>query len=590
MKKWLTISISIVAVLLLIVSIGVAKLIWFKPFSINHFFERVYIEFLWEDPEALTQTNVLKPFGITSYKNQLTDLSPSATKRLADVGRKNLDILESYDRDRLNEQEQISYDVLHWFLKTGVAAEPYLFYDYPITHISGTHIELPQFMSSLQLTDENDIDNYLERIRVVDEKFGSVIDALEERRKLGVIPPTYIIQKAITFCEDFSTQPVKENVFYTSFEKKLMALSINEELKLKYAEYCETAVRENVVPAYKRLARYLLQLERSSLAIAGVWQLPNGDAYYKSCLLQQTGLDINPDSLYDFGKMEMSRLKGEIEILKNLAASTESERFTKDSLGRLETLQYFSTISKNAESFLPSYFNLLPEIELSVLELPEYRANSSGLAFYIPPRGERLSNGKLYINTWKAESLTKNLAKTYAYHEGIPGHHLQKGIQAELKNLPTFRRFLPFEAYTEGWAMYAEQLGHEMTGTQNAGDKIGLLKSDLFRTARMMTDIGIHHKKWLREQAIDFMIKNAELSEQEATDEVDRYIVWPAQGCAYKVGQLKFLELRRLAQTELGEGFDIKKFHDILIGQGAMPLEVLEERVMLFIEQQKTDS
>jgi uncharacterized protein (DUF885 family) len=194
------------------------------------------------------------------------------------------------------------------------------------------------------------------------------------------------------------------------------------------------------------------------------------------------------------------------------------------------------------------------------------------------------------VNTWRAENLTQHLAKSYAYHEGIPGHHLQKGIQADLKELPTFRRFLPFEAYTEGWAMYAEQLGHEMTGTEDLFDRIGLLQSDLFRTARMMTDIGLHHKKWLREQAVDFMTENTTLTTDEAQEEVDRYIVWPGQGCSYKIGQLKFLELRELAQIELREGFDLKEFHDVLLNQGAMPLEVLETRVRAYIVRKKGES
>jgi uncharacterized protein (DUF885 family) len=590
MRKGLTISLTAVAVMLLVFGIWFAKLIWFKPFNIDTFFERVYIEFLWNDPEALSQTGVLKPFWFSGYKNELTDVSPAATRRMAKVGRDNLEILEDYNKHGLNPKQVVSYDVFHWFLRTGVAAEPFLFHDYPITHISGAHIELPQFMGSLPLKTESDIEHYLNRLRVVDEKFGTVIDALEERRKLGVVPPTHILQKVIVFCDAFYASPAKENTFYASFEKKLNTVeSLENDSKQRYLDDCTLIVQNNVIPSYKRLSRYLLQLERSSLAIAGVWQLPNGDEYYRSCLLQQTTLSINPDSLYMLGKMEMARLKGEMQILKNLANNTFPKVFKTDSIGRLETVKYFTSVSNSIKTLLPAYFNQLPRTELTVLEVPEYRANNSTFAFYIPPRGEPLSKGEMYVNTWKAENLTEHLAKTYAYHEGIPGHHLQKGIQAELTELPTFRRFLPFAAYTEGWAMYAEQLGHEMTGTEDAWDKIGLLQSDLFRTARMMTDIGIHHKKWLREQAVDFMVDNASLSKDEAEDEVDRYIVWPGQGCAYKIGQLKFLELRQIAESKLGSDFDIKEFHDVIIGEGAMPLEVLEARIRTYIEKKKEE-
>lgn len=591
MRKGLTISLIAVAIILLGFGVWIAKLVWFKPFNIDTFYERVYIEFLWNDPEALTQTGVLKPFGISGYKDKLTDVSPTATKRLAEVGRTNLKTLGDYNREGLNSDQQISYDVIYWFLRTGVAAEPFLFHDYPITHISGAHIELPQFMATLPLESEKDIAHYLNRLNAVHDKFGTVIDALEYRRKLGVIPPTHILQKTISFCDAFAASPVTENVFYTSFEKKLNAINLlPTNTKQHYLNDCAISIQKKVLPSYKRLARYLRQLERSSLSIAGVWQLPNGEAYYRSCLLQQTTLAIDPDSLYAFGKLEMARLKGEIQILKNMAGKMHHQTFKTDSIGRLETTTYFGDASTKIQTLLPAYFNHLPSTELSVLEVPEYRANSSTFAFYIPPRGEPLSNGKMYVNTWKAGNLTRYLAKTYAYHEGIPGHHLQKGIQAELKKLPTFRRFLPFTAYTEGWAMYAERLGHEMTETQDAWDRIGLLQSDLFRTARMMTDIGIHHKKWLREQAISFMVENADLSESEAEDEVDRYIVWPGQGCAYKVGQLKFLELRHIAETELESNFDIKEFHEVLIGQGAMPLAVLEKQVKDWIKQKKQKS
>ncbi|MBI1288335.1 MAG: DUF885 family protein [Flavobacteriales bacterium] len=590
MRKATFILLILGSALLLFFGIWFAKLVWFKPINIDHFFERVYIEFLWDDPEALTQTGVLKPFWISGYKSELTDISPKATERLAEVGRKNLNLLEEYDRSKLNESQKVSYDVLHWFLKTGVAAEPFLFHDYPITHISGAHIEVPQFMNSLPLQSRNDIENYLSRLEKIDEKFGSVIDALEERKKRGIVPPTHILKEAILFCDHFYQTPVEENVLFTSFQKKLNAIGLLEPTKRdRYIAQCRETIQGEVIPAYRRLSQYLLQLERSSLNIAGVWQLPNGDAYYRSCLLQQTTLKLDPDSLYEWGKTEMERLNAELSKLQVFTKGAVVDSFRTDSLGRLQTIQYFSEVSDAMKPLLPSYFNRLPSTELEILELPAYRANNSTFAFYIPPRGEPRRNGKVYVNTWKAEQFPKYLAKTFAYHEGIPGHHIQKGIQADLTELPTFRRFIPFSAYTEGWGMYAEQLGHEMTGTLDAFDQMGQVQSELFRTARMMADIGIHHKKWLREQAITFMMENASLSESEAADEVDRYIVWPGQGCAYKVGLMKFRELRQRAESQISD-FDIKEFHGVLLNEGAMPLEILEQRVDAYISSKQDKS
>lgn len=572
---------------LLIFSVWISKLIWFKPFSIDHFFERVYVEFLWNDPEALTQTGALNSFWVTSYEDELTDVSPKATVRLAEVGKRNLGLLEKYDRTLLKPGQQVSYDVMHWFLKTGVEGESFLFHDHPITHISGAQIEVLSFLNSLPLESRNDIEHYLNRLQKVDEKFGSVIDALEERKKRGVIPPTHILKQAISFCDNFYQTPIEENVLFASFSDKLNKIELIEPSKRdSYIDRCRQTVQGEVIPAYRRLSQYLLQLEHGSLSIAGVWQLPDGDAYYRHCLLQQTTLDVDPDSLYEFGKAEMERLQSSLNKMQLFATGGIVDTFTTDSSGRAETIKFFQKSCDEIVPLLPSYFNLLPTMELETLELPEYRKNSSTVAFYIPPRGEPLSNGKMYVNTWKANDIPQYLAKTFAYHEGIPGHHLQKGIVADLTGLPTFRRFIPFTAYTEGWAMYAEQLGHEMTGTLNVWDQMGQVESELFRTARMMTDIGIHHKKWLREQAISFMKLHANLSESEAAEEVDRYIVWPGQGCAYKVGLMKFKELRERAESEI-PNFDIKEFHGILLKEGAMPLEILEQRVDAYIRSKR---
>lgn len=564
---------------LLLFGIWSAKLLWFKPFSIDHFFERVYIEFLWDDPEALTQTGALSSFWINSYQDELTDVSPKATNRLAEVGKKNLEHLEEYDRSKLTPSQQVSYDVMHWFLKTGVESEPFLFHDYPITHISGAHIEVPQFMNSLPLHSRNDIENYLSRLEKVDEKFGSVIDALEERKNRGIVPPTHILKRAISFCDNFYQTPVDENVMLVAFQKRMNGIGLLEPTKRQeYIDRCRETIQGEVIPSYRRLSQYLLQLEHGSLAIAGVWQLPDGDAFYRNCLLQQTTLPVDPDSLYEVGKAEMERLQDLLNKMRVFARGGVVDTFGTDSLARSSTIEFFQGSIDEIAPLLPSYFNLLPSKELEIIELPEYRKSNSTLAFYISPRGEPMSNGKMYVNTWKAGDTPKYLAKTFAYHEGIPGHHLQKGIVADLKGLPTFRRFIPFTAYAEGWAMYAEQLGHEMTGTSDVWDQMGLVESELFRTARMMTDIGIHHKKWLREQAIRFMVENANLSESEASDEVDRYIVWPGQGCAYKVGLIKFRELRQRAESQIPD-LDIKEFHGVLLNEGAMPLEILEKRV-----------
>jgi uncharacterized protein (DUF885 family) len=434
----------------------------------------------------------------------------------------------------------------------------------------------------------------------VGEKFGHVVDALAYRKNKGSVAPIFILQKAIVQCDAFVSTAPEENVLYTSFAKRLATIAeLEPAIQAQLLADCKSHIIEDVYPAYKRLSGYLLQLEQESMAIAGTWHLPNGDAYYRFCLLQNTTLSLDPDELYALGKLEIARIEGEMRIVANLMgyasdadmgnvlrqlSEQKQARFTTDSLGRKACLQYFKKNIANITPKLLDHFTRLPKAPLEIQGVPEDRANASMLAFYLPPKGNLLGPGRLFVNARKADQMTRYSATTYAYHEGLPGHHLQKAVQLEMEDVPQFRKFLPFEAFTEGWAMYAEELGHEISDTENPLDRLAVLQSDIFRTASMITDVGIHHKKWQRDQAIRFMQEHAGLSPEEAELEVDRYIIWPGQGCAYKIGKMKFLALRDRVRAAKGKNYDPKVFHDLLIGQGAMPLEVLENRVNSFLK------
>lgn len=589
----LLIALTLVA---LLAAYWLVRVVWLRPFNIDHFFERAYIEFLWDDPESLTATGILNRYGLTGHRSQLSDASPARTLELARIGRRNLHLLEGYDRDDLNPEQQLSYDIFHWFLRTGVAGEPYLFHDYPVTHLSGPHIDLPQFMMHVHPMEElQDAEDYLTRLTHFGIRFGQTIDALTHRRDSGIIAPTFIIEKAVHQCDDFLETPIDENPLLTSFSKRLDKLEgVHDSRKEQLKQQCRQHIIDHVHPAFKRLSAFLSALEAQSMSIAGVWHLPRGDGYYRHCLLQQTTMPIDPQQLYDLGRLEMSRIEGEMRIILNMLRfpahlsvsqvmqqmrEDRSITFGTDSAGRAACLKHFQRSVDVVSGRLDGHFDKLPAAALEVLEVPEYRSEGSPLAFYSAPKGDPPGSGKLFVNTAKADRMPYFLATTYAYHEGIPGHHLQRAIQVEMSDLPQFRRFLPFTAFVEGWAMYAEDLGHEITGTEDPLDRLGQLQSDLFRTARMVTDIGIHHRKWMREQAIAFLVENAGLSAAEAEDEVDRYVVWPGQGCAYKVGKMRFLELKNRYRSAKGSDFDPRKFHHIAIGNGAMPLEVLQMKV-----------
>jgi uncharacterized protein (DUF885 family) len=590
------IGLLLVLVLLALIYFGI-RMFWLRPFSIGMFFERAYIEFLWDDPELLSVTGILEEYGLTGHRSRLTDASPARNEQLATIGRKNLKTLRGYDRNRLTASEQVSLDVMLWFLETGVAGEPFLFHDYPVTHLNGPHIDLPQLLMQVHpVKDTRDAQDYLSRLALFGEKFSQTIAALEHRQTLGIIAPTFILRRAIRQCDDFTAMQPLENVLYKHLESRMLPdKGFSDEQRERLLEQCQRHLIDHVYPAYKRLSGYLMQLEDVSMNVAGVWHLPDGEAYYRHCLLQQTTLACDPDELYDVGRIEMSRIEGEMRIIlsmmgisgenetlsalmQRLSAENELD-FSNDSAGAAACIDHFRQTIESVRPVLPSQFRPLPEMELEIAAVPEFRQNGAPLAYYVSPRKATDRPGRLCVNTSGVASMPRHLATVFAYHEGIPGHHLQKSVQANLTELPTFRRFLPFPAFSEGWAMYAEELGHWMTGDNDPIGRLAVLQSDLWRTARMVTDVGIHHRKWQRDQAIDFLVAHAALTAQEAEDEVDRYIVWPGQGCAYKVGKLEFLRLRQEYIATAGDSIDMRELHETMIGQGAMPLEILGRRL-----------
>lgn len=602
MRRYRTaIGLIVLLVTASILYIGI-RTIWLRPLTIGQFFERAYIEFLWDDPELLSMTGILDSYGLTGHRSKLTDASPERNLELADIGRRNLGLLRGFDREGLSPSEQVSYDVMLWFLETGVAGEPFLFHDYPVTQLNGPHIDLPHLLMQLHpIANQADAKHYLARMALFGQKFSHTISSLEHRRALGIVPPTFILRRAIRQCDDFISMQPRFNVLYTYLEQKLAANDgYSDDQRERMLEQCNRHLIDQVYPAYKRLSGFLMQLEDVSVNVAGVWHLPDGEAYYKHCLLQQTTRNVDPDELYDLGRSEMSRIEGEMRIILNLLGipgesesigtlmqrltETRQLGFAADSLGDAACVAYFRQTMNDQLSLLATQFLELPVVELEVRAVPDHRQQGAPLAYYVPPRGIA-PVGRLYVNTSRTEAMPRHLATVFAYHEGIPGHHLQKSIQFELKELPTFRRFLPFPAFSEGWAMYAEELGHWMTGSKDPLDRLAVLQSDLWRTARMVADIGIHHRKWLRDQAIGFLMENAALEQQEAEDEVDRYIVWPGQGCAYKVGKRHFMSLRQEFTEAFGNAADFRILHELMIGEGAMPLDVLDARIRSRIEE-----
>jgi uncharacterized protein (DUF885 family) len=360
-----------------------------------------------------------------------------------------------------------------------------------------------------------------------------------------------------------------------------------------------------IVPAYGRLDALLAEQERTANDDAGVWRLPDGDAYYRTVLRSHTTTNLTPDEVHAMGLSEVARIQAEMRgilvaegidasdlrgALRRLALD-ERQLYPDTDGGRAEILADYAAILKDAERRLPELFGRLPKASVVVERVPSFKEKGSAVAYYNPPSFDGARPGIFYANLRAPREVLKYRMRTLAYHEAVPGHHLQIALSFEQNAIPFFRRVIPFTAFIEGWALYAERLAAEQGFEPTPLDRIGQLQDELFRAVRLVVDTGIHARRWTREQAIEWMLQNTGMGEIEVTAEIERYIVMPGQACAYKIGQMKLLELRERAHTALGarlvEDAFLRAFHDAVLANGALPLEVLEVEMERWIAAQR---
>jgi uncharacterized protein (DUF885 family) len=582
-----------------------ANLIWFKPLSIDNFYDRGFARILLRDPETLTQLGILESKGIRFHNAYLSDASPETERWKHAYEKEQLDILKSYDRESQTQAQLLSTDVLAWFLGQDVASEPFMFYPYAVTQIDGVHIDLPRFMLEIHpLTSKSDAEAYVSRLSRFKQKFDEVIAGMQESEARAVMPPRFVVEGALKIARDFIVMPPKENVLYTGFSEKLAKLpELIPEQRERLLADAETQIANSVYPAYRDLIAHEESLLPKTTTDDGVWKLPNGDAYYRNQLRAQTTTDITPAEVHDLGLAEVARIGAEMKVefaklgypediplaeaVHRLAADP-AQRYTPGPNVRKQITGDFQKIIDEVSPRLTKVFRVLPKAPLKVESIPEFSEKSAPLTYYEPGSADGARPGIFFANTGDLDKIARYGMKTVTYHEGVPGHHFQISIQQELDGVPEFRRFLPFTAYQEGWALYAERLASEIGMYENdpAGN-IGRLQDEMLRAVRLVVDSGIHYKHWTRQQAIDYMAENTGNSMADVVVEIERYIVWPGQACAYKVGQLKILALREKARAALGAKFDLGEFHDVVLKNGSLPLTILEQVVDTYIAQKK---
>lgn len=599
MKKRLKWVAALLGIGMLLGTALVIQSAYFRPFDIRIFYEKIFIERLLDDPELLTRLGLVEQYGINAHNARLTDASPQYIEKKSAWERESLRQLHAYDRAHLDRGQRLSYDVLDIYLTTLVAGHRYHYHNYPVNQLFGVQSQLPTFMATVHpMTSAEDAAFYVKRLSLFREKFDQVLEGLRLREAKGILPPRFVVKKVLPEMRRFIDKEPRDNILFTSFSRRLAKVGgLSEGAHQRMLDAAEKQIREAVYPAYESLIAYFEALQGQPLANNGVWSLPDGDAYYAWEVRRNTTTDLSPAEIHALGLKEVERIESEMNHLlqaqgynegsvgERMAALAREPRFLypDDERGHKQVLADYRAILDEIDARLEPYFDVRPRSGVEVRPIPAFKQKTSPVAYYTAPSMDGNRPGVFYVNMSKMATTYRWGMKTLAYHEAIPGHHFQISIARELEGLPTFRTVLPFTAYVEGWALYAERLAKDIGMLEDPYDDLGRLQAELFRAVRLVVDTGLHRKRWSRERAINYMLEKTGLPEADVVAEVERYLVMPGQALAYQMGMLKILELRERARSALGDKFSYGGFHDAILKNGALPLSLLEQVVDRYI-------
>ena len=500
----------------------------------------------------------------------------------------------SYDPASLSSDDALSFELFNAQAAREESLFAYRHHNYLFNQMRGAQSQMPAFLINIhRVSNVGEAEAYVERIRGI----GPVIDALTaqsaERAKLGIQPPKWVYAYVISDIENLLKPG---NALIEDITAKVEKLDIAAAEKARLVGAAKSAWSTSAGPAYTRLLAEMKRQQPGAPTADGVWRLPDGKAYYDALLANYTTTDMTAAQIHDLGLAEVARIHGE---MKTIMAKVGFKGTLQQFFVHLRTSpQYFYTTReayladvdakvKAMEARLPAFFNTLPKAHLQVKAVEAFRERSAGKAFYQSPSPDGSRPGTYYVNLYDLRDMSKTELEALAYHEGIPGHHLQRAVQTELTGLPPFRRFGGFTAYTEGWGLYTEELAKDMGFYTDPYSDFGRLGMELWRACRLVVDTGIHDKRWSREQAIQYLKDNTPNPDGDIEKAIERYIVYPGQATAYLIGKLKIKELRGRAQAALGEKFDFRAFHDVVLESGPVPLDILEGRVDNWIAAQK---
>jgi uncharacterized protein (DUF885 family) len=541
-----------------------------------------------ESPEYATVV------GDYRYNDKWSDGSLAHIPVVREELKKWLAKFEAVDTAGFPEQEKLSQKLMVRNLKERVEAIDLKLYLMPIDQFNGTHLTLATFVMLMPFNTTKQYEDYLSRLHQIPQVMDWTIETLKVGEKENMLPPAYLLNKTISQCESIAAAAGEASPFGQPVTKFTAEVSAADQKRLHDAILA--AVDNEVRPAYTKLQKFLaLDYAPKGRKNEGVWALPNGDALYKFYIRQQTTTSMDPETIHQLGLKEVARIRAEqLAIAKKMGfADTKSfqESFkTNPKLkptSREEILEIYRKYIAQMEPELPKYFGLLPKTKLEVKPVEAFREKDAAAAQYFQGTPDGSRKGVVMVNTGDYEHRTTPEMESTAYHEGVPGHHMQISIAQTLPEVPKFRQEGGYNAYDEGWALYAERLGKELGFYQDPYSDYGRLSGEMLRAVRLVLDTGVHYKHWTRQQMVDYFHEFGSEDEPDVQAETDRYIAFPGQALGYKLGQLEILKLRQKAKDELGSKYDVRKFHDEILNAGSLPLETLEERVTAWIEDQK---
>ncbi|MCS5614726.1 MAG: DUF885 domain-containing protein [Candidatus Marinimicrobia bacterium] len=529
--------------------------------------------------------------GDYRYNDRLTNMSLASIQRRYKKNKSILSKLENLNREKLDAGDKLNYDLFQKNIKRNIAAHPFKDYLMPVDQMGGLQINFPNLVDITPFRNRGDFDNYLARLSLFPEYVDQIIALMREGLKENITPPKIVLQKVP---DQISVQyqfDVKNSPFYEPFEKNIV--SLQDSIRAHYQELAVLNIKDHVFTSYRKLFDFFVEeyLPRTRENISAM-SLPNGDKFYAFKVKYYTTTNKTPSEIHSIGLREVARIRSEMEkVIKDSGFTGSFKEFiaylrTNPDFyyeSAEELLDGYRAICKKADPELTKLFGTLPRLSYGVKPIPDFQAPASPTAYYYSGSLKAGRPGYFWANTYKLDTRPKYEMEALSLHEAVPGHHLQISISQELEDVPEFRKHGGFTAFSEGWGLYSEKLGEEMGFYKDPYSKFGQLTYEMWRACRLVVDTGMHAFGWSRERAIKFVADNTAKAENDIFVEIDRYIAWPGQALAYKIGELRIIELRSLAEEKLGENFDIREFHDTVLGSGAVPLDILEEHVKEYI-------